>query len=323
MTKTRAELMDVILTRKFLKKSIVEYLESNDWLEVTTSTITCLTGSCETISTVFILPYFDRRAHLSQTAQLQLEMLVKELHHKVWTMDHSFRAEPRVTNRHLSEFTLIECEAPGFKLQDIMATKQGILRHCIDNIVRDRSMLPDSLRQRVPYLESLQFPLQVYEYKEAISILRSHGFDISIGDNLGMTEELALLQYLGQVPFFIVHYPAEIKYFNMRRFDEDKWVYSVDLIAPPYGEISGGAEREDDFRRVEHNLKSSPMWTDIQQLGLDQDHFEWYLDLWKSGSPGPRGGFGLGFERLVGFFTGVDDVRQCTEFPRNRETIFP
>jgi asparaginyl-tRNA synthetase len=109
----------------------------------------------------------------------------------------------------------------------------------------------------------------------------------------------------------------------MKRSEDYSFVLSTDLIAPPFGEISGGAEREDDFDRLKSNLYSSEMWDAIQRAGLDQREFDWYLDLWKDGSPGPRGGFGLGFERLVGFLTGFDDIRMCIEFTRNRTCVSP
>ena len=115
MSVPRMTLEQLIRFRSLVLRAIVEYLDSTDWLEVTSSTLTSLTGACETISTVFKLAYFDRLAHLSQTAQLQLEMLTKELKTKVWTIDHSFRAEPRVTGRHLTEFTLIELECRGMR----------------------------------------------------------------------------------------------------------------------------------------------------------------------------------------------------------------
>jgi asparaginyl-tRNA synthetase len=314
---------EIASIRHFLKKCITEYLEDDDWLEVSASTITALTGACETISTVFVLPYFDRRAHLAQTAQLQLEFLVKELKRKVWTLDRSFRREERVTPRHLTEFTLVECEAPYFKLKDIMATQESILKHCINKLVANRASLPRKLFDRIGYLETVGFPLKVHEYKEAISLLKQSGMDVDIGSNLGLEEEVALLKIFDAKPFFIINYPADIKYFNMKRTEDRHWVYSIDLIAPPLGEISGGAEREDDFERVKYNLMNSQMWKDIKKLGLDQDHFEWYLSLWGKGSPGPRGGFGIGFERFVAFFTGIDDIRQCIEFPRNRDSIYP
>jgi len=323
MDTDRTHLEQLIRARAFLKQCLRDYLYQNDWLEVTVSTITSLTGACETIATVFILPYFGGRAHLAQTGQLQLEMLVKRLKTKVWTCDRSFRAEPRITPRHLTEFTLFELEAPRFTLADICATQEAIMAHCIECINQRARGVPRLLSQRRAYLDKITFPLPVCEYADAIGLLREQGHCVEDGANLGMSEETALLRYYGGKPFFVVHYPSDIKYFNMKRGPDGETVHSVDLLAPPFGEISGGAEREDDFARVKENLKTSEMWREIIRRKLDTDHFEWYLDLWKDGSPGPRGGCGIGFERFVAFFSGLDDVRHCTEFVRNKDVIFP
>lgn len=323
MSRNETDMLKIINARKFIKDSIIEYLNTNDWLEVTTSYITPLTGACETIATVFQLPYFEDRIHLSQTAQLQLEMMVKTLRRKVWTFDHSFRAEPRVTQRHLTEFTMFEMESPFFTLDNIMETHELLLRHCIRNIIEKRETIDFVSKDRIDFLSSIKFPLRVCRYEQVIGILNELGMDVSIGSNLGEVEEKKLLEYFDFNPFFITMYPADIKYFNMKRTQDEKWVYSVDLIAPPFGEVSGGAERENEFPKVEKNLKESKMWRDIKEMGYNEDHFEWYLDLWNSGTPGPRGGFGIGFERYVAIFTGIDNIMNCIEFPRNKEVIFP
>ena len=291
--------------RRMAKKAITDYLDAQDFLEVTSTAITLLTGSCETIGTLFGLKYFDRRVHLSQTAQLQLETLVKLLQRPVWTFDHSFRAEPRVTPRHLTEFCLFELEAPDFTLEQIMSTQEALLRECIRSMVRERRDLTSPFLTRIDFLTSIQFPLRIVEYPDALRLLGSLGKRIQSGQNLGMEEEQALLGDFKNAPFFLTRYPSRIKYFNMKRSEDDSFVFSADLIAPPFGEISGGAEREDDLGKLKQNLYSSEMWRDIQRSGLDQKEFDWYLDLWKGGSPGPRGGFGIGFERLVGLLNGI------------------
>ena len=125
-------------------------------------------------------------------------------------------------------------------------------------------------------------------------------------------------------PFFITNYPSYIKYFNMKRAGPDfEFVNSVDLIAPPFGEISGGAEREEDPEKLKSNLLNSQMYKDIKKSGLRVEDFDWYLDIWRNEKPVPRGGFGLGMERVIGFITGLDDIRLCTEFVRNAEVLFP
>ncbi len=309
--------------RRLAKRAIIDYFDARNFLEATSTTITLLTGACETISTLFGLKYFEQRVHLAQTAQLQLEMLVKLLRRPVWTFDHSFRAEPRVTSRHLTEFCLLELEAPDFALEQIMSIQEALLRECIRSMVRERSDLTSPFLKRIDFLTAIHFPLRVVEYRDALPILKSLGKPVEPGGDIGMEEEQALLRHFGSDPFFLTHHPTGIKYFNMKRSEDESFVLSTDLIAPPFGEMSGGAEREDDFCRLTRNLYSSEMWEDIQRSGLDQREFDWYLDLWKDGSPGPRGGFGLGFERLVGFLTGFEDIRRCIEFPRNRACVSP
>ena len=309
--------------RRLAKKAITDYFDARNFLEATSTTLTLLTGACETISTLFSLQYFDQRVHLSQTAQLQLEMLTKLLKRPVWTFDHSFRAEPRVTSRHLTEFCLLELEAPDFALEQVMSIQEDLLKECIRSMVREKSGLTSAFSERIDFLTSIHFPLRVLEYRDAIPILATLGKPTQFGEDIGMEEEQALLRHVGNSPFFLTRHPTGIKYFNMKRSDDEAFVQSADLIAPPFGEISGGAEREDDLNRLTKNLYSSEMWKDIQRVGLDQREFDWYLDLWKDGSPGPRGGFGLGFERLVGFLTGYEDVRRCIEFPRNRVSLSP
>lgn len=321
MDKTTTETL--LGVRRLAKKAITGYFDAQNFLEATASTLTLLTGACETISTLFELKYFDRRVHLAQTAQLQLERLVKLLRRPVWTFDHSFRAEARVTSRHLTEFCLLELEAPDFALDQIISIQETLLQECIRSMVRESKHLTSPFAKRIDFLTSIRFPLQVVEYADAVSLLASLGTWIEPGGDIGLEQEQALLRHFQNTPFFLTRHPPGIKYFNMKRSDDNSFVLSTDLIAPPFGEISGGAEREPDLERLKHNLYSSEMWRDIQRAGLDTREFDWYLDLWKGGSPGPRGGFGLGFERLVGFLTGFDDVRACTEFPRNRTCISP
>jgi asparaginyl-tRNA synthetase len=309
--------------RRLAKRAITDSFDARDFLEATSTSITLLTGACETVSTLFGLPYFEHKVHLAQTAQLQLEMLVKLMERPVWTFDHSFRAEPRVDSRHLTEFCLLELEAPGFELGQIMSTQEALLQECIQSMVRERNGIASPFVKRIDFLTSINFPLQVVDYQAAVQLLASLGRPINSGQDIGTDEEQALLGHFRNAPFFLTRHPDRIKYFNMKRTDDNAFVLSADLIAPPFGEISGGAEREDNLDRLKNNLYSSEMWEDIKRAGLDQQEFDWYLALWNDGSPGPRGGFGLGFERLIGFLTGFEDIRMCIEFPRNRACVSP
>jgi asparaginyl-tRNA synthetase len=214
-------------------------------------------------------------------------------------------------------------EAPDFNLERIMSLQEAMLQECIGGMVRERKNLTSPFAKRIEFLTSIHFPLPVVEYRGAIQLLELLGKPIESGQDIGMEQEQALLGHFQNIPFFLTRHPSRIKYFNMKRSDDSDTVLSVDLIAPPFGEISGGAEREDNLDRLKNNLYASEMWEDIQRSGLDQKEFDWYLDLWRDGSPGPRGGFGLGFERLIGFLTGFEDIRMCIEFTRNRACVSP
>jgi asparaginyl-tRNA synthetase len=319
----KQQYLSLIKIRENMFRTIRQLFYENGWLEVTTSTITPLTGTCETIATLARLPFFDRTAHLSQTAQLQLEYIVKMYRRKVWTLDHSFRMEHRLTDRHLVEFTLVEAEAPNFELEDIISWKQRIVKEVVSSSILQRKEELEEIGADLDYLENLRFPFRVLRYDEAIGNLQSEGIDIKWGDDLGYANEVNLLKLNNLEPLFITHYPSDIKYFNMKRTKDRKYVYSIDLLAPPFGEISGGAVREHEFEKVKENLLTSKMWKDIHEQKLEINDFNWYLDLWKQGSPGPRGGFGVGFERLVGFITRIDKISNCIEFPRTRDLAYP
>lgn len=319
----KTQYFSLIRIREAMFQTIRRFFSENGWVEVTTSTITPLTGTCETIATLARLPFFDRTAHLSQTAQLQLEYFVKMYRKKFWTLDHSFRMERRLTNRHLIEFTLIEAEAPDFELEDIISWEEKIIKQVIDALTSERKKELEEVGADIDYLNKVSFPFRVLKYDQAINLLTSKGINISWGDDLGHDNETNLLKFNNYKPLFITHYPSDIKYFNMKRTENRKYVYSVDLLAPPFGEISGGAVREYQFDRVKENLLNSRMWKDILNEKLNLHDFDWYLDLWKRGSPGPRGGFGIGFERFVGFVTGIDRIFNCIEFPRTRNLTYP
>jgi asparaginyl-tRNA synthetase len=211
--------------RRLIMRAIVEYLDSNDWLEVTSSTLAPLTGACETISTIFTLEYFGRNIHLSQTGQLQLEWLIKTLKRKVWTNARSFRAEPRVSERHLTEFTLVELESPGFTLKEITETQEAILKRCIARMNEEEAKLPSLVRDRLGFLESIRFPLERVEYAKALEILNAAGMHRNWGDELGSEEEAEMLRQLDHKPFFLTKFPAAIKFFNMRRSDDGLCAY--------------------------------------------------------------------------------------------------
>lgn len=293
-------------------KAAREYLLSNGWWEVTPPIIT--SSAVEGGATLFELKYFDKKAYLSQSAQLYLEVLIYSLE-KVWSLTPSFRAEKSRTRRHLAEYWHLELEAAWYHMNDMMRVAEDLVAYIIENVLKERKEELQLLKRDTKILEkSTETPYPRITYDKAIEILKSKGFNIKWGDDLGADEERALTEEFEQ-PFFITHFPKQIKAFYMK-LDPNRpdVVLGFDMLAPEgYGEIIGGSEREDDYEKL---LKR------IIEFGLNPDDYKWYLDLRRYGSI-PHSGFGLGIERLVMWIAGIDHIRDATPFPRFRERVYP
>jgi len=293
-------------------KAAREYLLSNGWWEVTPPIIT--SSAVEGGATLFELKYFDKKAYLSQSAQLYLEVLIFSLE-KVWSLTPSFRAEKSRTRRHLAEYWHLELEAAWHHMNDMMKVAEELVAYIVENVLRERKEELQLLKRDTKILEeSIETPYPRITYDKAIEILQSKGFNIKWGDDLGADEERALTEEFEQ-PFFITHFPKHIKAFYMK-LDPNRpdVVLGFDMLAPEgYGEIIGGSEREDDYEKL---LKR------IIEFGLNPDDYKWYLDLRRYGSV-PHSGFGLGIERLVMWIAGIDHIRDAIPFPRFRERVYP
>lgn len=293
-------------------KAAREYLLSNGWWEVTPPIIT--SSAVEGGATLFELKYFDKKAYLSQSAQLYLEALIYSLE-KVWSLTPSFRAEKSRTRRHLAEYWHLELEAAWYHMNDMIRVAEDLVAYIVENVLRERKEELQLLKRDTKILEkSIETPYPRITYDKAIEILKSKGFNIKWGDDLGADEERALTEEFEQ-PFFITHFPKQIKAFYMK-LDPNRpdVVLGFDMLAPEgYGEIIGGSEREDDYEKL---LKR------IIEFGLNPDDYKWYLDLRRYGSV-PHSGFGLGVERLVMWIAGIDHIRDATPFPRFRERVYP
>ncbi len=293
-------------------KALRDWLIKDGWWEVTPP---ILTGSAvEGGATLFELKYFDKKAYLSQSAQLYLEVLIFSLG-KVWSLTPSFRAEKSRTRRHLAEYWHLEVEAPWYGMEDMMRVAEEMVAYVVSKVIEEREEELKLLGRDVSKLEpALKTPYPRITYDEAIERLKGKGFRIEWGENLGADEERALTEDFSK-PFFITHFPKKIKAFYMK-LDEKRpdVVLGFDLLAPEgYGEIIGGSQREDNYDKLLGR---------ILEEGLDPKDYEWYLDLRKYGSV-PHSGFGLGVERVVMWLAGLDHIRDATPFPRFRGRIYP
>ena len=288
-----------------------EYFNKNGWWEVTPP---ILTGSaCESGATQFEVNYFGQKAYLSQSAQLYLEALIYALD-RVWSLTPSFRAEKSRTRRHLAEYWHLEAEAAWYGIEDMMKVVEELVYYMIDKVLCNRMDELKLLKRDTRILEDSKPPYPRITYDEAIEILQSKGVNIKWGDDLGADEERVLTEEF-DTPFFITHFPKEIKAFYMKLDSKNpKVVLGFDLLAPEgYGEIVGGSVREDSYDIL---LKR------MLELGLNPEEYKWYLDLRKYGTI-PHSGFGLGIERTVMWIAGLDHIRDAIPFPRFRERIYP
>jgi asparaginyl-tRNA synthetase len=277
--------------------------------------------------------FFGRETNLTVSGQLEGETYALALG-DIYTFGPTFRAENSNTTRHLAEFWMIEPEMAFYDLADNMQLAQEFLqylvRYAIDNCGEDLEFLnkraleedqqkPQDQRSELSLLDRLKFvaenDFQRLSYTEAIEILKNSTpnkkkkFQYIIenwGVDLQSEHERYLVEKHFKKPVILYNYPAEIKSFYMRQNDDGKTVAAMDVLFPGIGEIIGGSQREERYDRI---LKR------VTELGLPEKDLWWYLELRKFGSA-PHSGFGLGFERLILFVTGMTNIRDVIAYPR-------
>jgi asparaginyl-tRNA synthetase len=261
--------------------------------------------------------FFKEPASLTVSGQLEGEVCAMGLS-KIYTFGPTFRAENSNTTRHLAEFWMIEPEMAFYELEDNMALAQEFVQAVIKEVLRtcsrDLEFLAGQEWVQPGHLENLhavsESQFTRLDYTEAISILEKSGkafeFPVRWGIDLQSEHERFLTDEHFKGPVTVVNYPAEIKAFYMRLNDDGKTVRAMDLLVPRLGEIVGGSQREERY---------DVLLSKIRSLGLDEAAYWWYLELRKFGTV-PHAGFGLGFERLLMYITGMQNIRDVIAFPR-------
>ncbi|SDB91065.1 asparaginyl-tRNA synthetase [Pelagirhabdus alkalitolerans] len=274
-----------------------------------------LTGSsAEGTTELFHTQYFDEEAYLSQSGQLYMEAAAMAFG-KVFSFGPTFRAEKSKTRRHLIEFWMMEPEMAFMDHEESLVVQEEYVSFIAQSVLENCRLELDTLDRDIEKLKEVQAPFPRITYTEAIELLEKLGFDdIKWGEDFGAPHETAIAEHFDK-PVFITHYPKDIKAFYMKPDPENPdVVLCADLIAPEgYGEIVGGSQRIDDLelmkqRYDEHNLTG--------------DAYKWYLELRQYGSV-PHSGFGLGLERTVAWFAGVEHVRETIPFPRLLNRLYP
>ena len=319
--------------RNQLSKATHDFFMGNDFLYLHTPIIT--SSDCEgagqmfQVSTLDLenLPkndaggidysqdFFGRKTHLSVSGQLNGETYACGMG-RIYTFGPTFRAENSNTSRHLAEFWMVEPEAAFFTLNENTQLAAAYLRHCFkhlldtcqDDIDFFNLRVDKGLRARLEGLVDAEYTC--ITYTEAIDLLlkadRKFEFPVLWGSDLQSEHERYLCEEVFNGPVTVIDYPKEIKAFYMKINDDGKTVRAMDVLCPQIGEIIGGAEREDRLDVLE---------TRMIQHDLNPEDYSWFLDLRRYGSV-PHAGFGLGFERLVQFCTGMGNIRDVIPFPR-------
>lgn len=265
--------------------------------------------------TDFEKDFFGSPSHLTVSGQLEAEIYALSMG-DVYTFGPTFRAENSNTSRHLAEFWMVEPEMAFCDLQgDIdLAVEflKYIFAHILENCEEDmrffNRFMDSSLIENLERIHSQDF--ETITYTDGIEMLskskEKFEFPVDWGSDLQSEHERYLCEKIFKRPIVVIDYPKEIKSFYMKVNKDGKTVRAMDILVPRIGEIIGGSQREDDY---------DTLYQRIKEMNLNPDDYWWYLELRKFGSA-PHAGFGLGFERLIQFVTGMSNIRDVIPFPR-------
>jgi asparaginyl-tRNA synthetase len=316
----------VFRMRSRLAFAVHQFFQERDFVYVHTPIITA--SDCEGAGEMFRVTtlkgnidekpqtdFFGRPAYLTVSGQLEGETFACALSN-IYTFGPTFRAENSNTARHAAEFWMIEPEMAFCDLQGDMDLGEEFIkamaRHALEDCAADLALFAKFVDKQVH--ERLNFvverPFVRVPYKDAVAILKSSGktfeFPIQHGDNLQSEHERFLTEEHFKSPVTVFNYPKAIKPFYMRQNDDGETVTAMDVLVPGIGEVIGGAQREERLHQLLENMKSH---------NLNPDDYWWYTDLRRYGTV-PHAGFGLGFERLLMFLTGVANIRDVIPFAR-------
>ena len=264
--------------------------------------------------------FFSKKASLTVSGQLEGETYACALGN-IYTFGPTFRAEHSNTTRHLAEFWMVEPEMAFCDIDENMDTAEEFLKFILNYVLENCEEDMDFFNTRIDnsIIDNLQNIIKEkfvrIKYTEAIQELEkskvNFEFPVKWGIDLQSEHEKFLTENVYKKPVIITDYPKEIKAFYMKMNEDNKTVRAMDVLVPRLGEIIGGSEREDNEKKLVNRIK---------EMNLNPDDYWWYLELRKFGST-PHSGFGLGFERLIQFITGMQNIRDVIPFPRAFKSI--
>ena len=264
--------------------------------------------------------FFGKEANLTVSGQLNVEIMSLAFRN-VYTFGPTFRAENSYTGRHASEFWMIEPEIAFADLEDNMELAEDMIKYIINYVLEQcpeemeffNSFVDKGLLERLNNIVNSEFTK--ITYTKAIELLLESGqkfeYPVEWGCDLQTEHERYITEQIFNAPVFVTDYPKEIKAFYMRMNEDGKTVRAMDLLVPGVGEIIGGSQREERY---------DVLLDRIHECGLNEEDYWWYLELRKYGTA-THSGFGLGFERIIMYLTGISNIRDVIPFPRTPKTL--
>ena len=307
-----SRMTNMLKIRSSVFGAIHSYFRTKDFVEYQAPNF--VAGAVEGGSTLFEVPYFGKKAYLTQSWQLYAEAAMPALE-RLYTIAPSFRAEKSRTRRHLTEFWHAEMEVAWASNAEIMSHGEGLVRHIARTVLDERedelSEIERDLDLIARYADN---PYPRMRYDEAVETLQGMNVEIEWGQDLDYSKEKILTQDF-DVPHFLTHYPKIAKPFYHRVDpDDDNYVLCHDLLAPEgYGEIIGGGER---------TWSEEEILARIDEEGVPREPYQFYIDTRTYGGV-PHGGFGLGVDRVCSWLSGADHIREVIPFPRDSRRVTP
>lgn len=325
----------LVKVNESLRHGSLSYYQNLGLTYVDVPEIVGITGACENVDTLFkvqnrlSLPLF-----FTQTGQLSLEQALQSFP-GVYTVINSGRDEEIEDARHLRQFRLTEeefdCRLTGMSCHHYQEEKmyekllshiEGVVKAILKAVLKEQGKILQKTycRDIQKLAEASRRPFFRVTYEEAIKILNKNGYlEVRFGDDLKADHEAAIVRYFNknqsEIPVFIMKYPKEIKFFNMKVSTADsRLALSADLIFPYAGEGAGSAVREHDFERLNERLMTSTMYKLHLRRGGKYQDFKWYLDIIKNKKTNPHAGYGLGNERVLQYIFGEADIRRISTF---------
>ena len=276
-------------------------------------------AACEGTSTLFPVNYFDEEAYLTQSGQLYIEATAMALG-KVYSFGPTFRAEKSKTRRHLTEFWMVEPEVAFLELDGLMELAEQFITFIVKRVLERRRAELTTIGRDITKLEKVDTPFPRLQYDDAVKMLQEGHAKGALeakfewGGDFGSPDETYISAQFDR-PVMVHRYPAQVKAFYMEPDPQrPELALAMDVLAPEgYGEIIGGSQRMGSYEKLKQR---------IQEHGLPESAFQWYLDLRKFGGV-PHAGFGMGIERAVAWICGLEHVRETIPFARTLHRIYP